>query len=130
MPLYLSERYVTDAYRNWGSDLQGAYSDLDRAQTLDPFSDGPLLAEGAIAREAGDRSRAVEAFREAADRTSQEWATHYFLGQLLAPRHPAAAERELEIAATLNPRSATVRRALGEVRRQRARKTPPEPGPG
>jgi hypothetical protein len=118
--LYLSERYTNDAYRNWRSDLHRAYSDLDRAQTLSPFSDEPLLAEGAIAREAGDRERALEAFREAADRTPQEWATHYFLGQLLAPRDPVAAERELEIAAALNPREPVVHEALVEVRGQGA----------
>jgi hypothetical protein len=118
--LYLSERYTNDAYGNWRSDLQRAYSDLDRAQTLNPFSDEPLLAEGAIAREAGDRERAVEAFGEAADRTPQEWATHYFLGQLLAPSDPVAAERELEIAAALNPREPVVDEALVEVRGQGA----------
>jgi hypothetical protein len=116
--LYLSERYTDDAYRNWKTDLQGAYSDLDRAQTLNPFSDEPFLAEGGIAQEAGDRGRAVEAFREAADRTPQEWATHYLLGQLLTPRDPVAAGRELEIAAALNPRSAAVHRALVELRGQ------------
>lgn len=130
VPLYLSERYVNDAYRSWASDLQGAYSDLDRAQALDPFSDEPLLAEGAIAREAGDRVRALEAFREAADRAPQEWSTHYFLGQLLAPTDPTAAEHELEIAAALNPRSRPVRRALGEVREQSAPNGPPESGSG
>jgi hypothetical protein len=118
VPLYLSQRYVNDAYRNWESDLKGAYSDLDRAETLEPFSDQPLLAEGGIARQAGDRNRAIEAFREAADRTPQEWASHYFLGQMLAPTNPAAAERELEVAAALNPRSAAVRQALDEIHRQ------------
>jgi len=126
--LYLSERYTSDAYRNWRSDLQGAYSDLDRAQTLNPFSDEPLLAEGAIAREVHDRARALRAFREAADRTPQDWATHYFLGRLLMPTDPVAAERELEIAAGLNPRSAAVQGALVEVRGQGARNTSPGRG--
>jgi O-Antigen ligase len=116
VPLYLSERYVNDAYRGWQSDLQGAYDDLDRAQALDPFSDEPPLAEGSIAREAGDRGRAVEAFREAIDRTPQEWVSHLYLGELLARDDPEAAERELEIASELNPRSAAVQRALDQVR--------------
>ena len=52
VPFYLSERYVNDAYRGWQTDLQGAYDDLDRAESLDPLSDEPSLAEGSIAREA------------------------------------------------------------------------------
>jgi tetratricopeptide (TPR) repeat protein len=119
--LYLSERYTNDAYDEWRTDLQGAYSDLDRAQTLNPFADEPLVAEGAIAKEVGDRARALDAFRDAADRTPQEWGTHYFLGQLLASSDPAAAERELEIAAELNPRSAVVHRALAEVQGRETR---------
>jgi tetratricopeptide (TPR) repeat protein len=120
VPLYLSERYVNDAYRGWESDLQGAYDDLDRAQALDPFSDEPPLAEGSIARQAGDRSRAADAFREAIDRTPDEWVSHLYLGELLARDDPEAAERELEIASDLNPRSAAVQRALDRVSGQGA----------
>jgi O-antigen ligase len=120
VPQFLSERYVNDAYRDWQSDLEGAYDDLDRAQGLDPFSDEPFLAEGSIAREAGDRARAVKAFREAIDRTPDEWVSHLYLGELLARRDPDAAERELETAAELNPRSAAVQQALDRMREQGA----------
>ena len=115
VPLYLSERYVNDAYRTWGDDLQGAYSDLDRAQALDPFSDNAFIAEGAIARAAGDRQRAVDAFREAVGRTPDEWVTHFYLGRLLAQDQPDEAKRELDIAAELNPRSEEVEQALDEL---------------
>jgi hypothetical protein len=118
--LYLSDRYTRDAYRDWQSDLQGAYSDLDRAETLNPFSDDPPLAEGAIATQAGDQARALKAFREAADRTPQDWATHYFLGQQLARTDPDAAKRELDIAHELNPRSDEVDRALANLSSQDA----------
>jgi O-antigen ligase len=114
VPFYLSERYVNDAYRGWQDDLQGAYDDLDRAESLDPFSDEPFLAEGSIAREAGDRSRAVKAFRDAIDRTPQAWVSHFYLGELLEPDNPEAARREFETASELNPRSAAVQEALGE----------------
>jgi tetratricopeptide (TPR) repeat protein len=116
VPLYLSERYTRDAYGNWRSDLQRAYADLDRAADLNPFAHEPLQAEAAIAREAGDRERAVRAFREAIERTPDEWASHYLLGQLLERDDPDRAERELAIAAELNPRSEAVRGALSEVR--------------
>jgi len=118
VPLYLSDRYTNDAYGNWRADLDRAYADLDRAATLNPFSDAPLLAEGAIAREAGDRDRAIEAFREAADRKPDEWAAHYLLAQVLAKEDVAAAREEMERAAELNPQSAKVSRALDDLRAQ------------
>jgi O-Antigen ligase/Tetratricopeptide repeat len=115
VPFYLSDRYVSDAYREWQADLQGAYDDLDRAATLDPFSDEPALAEGAIAREAGNRARAIKAFRDAIDRTPEEWVSHLYLGELLEQNGDAeAARREFETALELNPRSQAVQQALGE----------------
>jgi hypothetical protein len=116
VPLYLSERYTRDAYSHWRSDLQRAYSDLDRAADLNPFAHEPLLAEGAIAREARDRERAAKAFRAAIERTPDEWASHYLLGRVLERDDPDRAEREFAIAAALNPRSDVVRGALSEVR--------------
>jgi hypothetical protein len=108
VPFFLSERYVNDAYAEWRSDLTRAYDDLDRAQALNPFSDTPLLAEGAIADAAGDRGRALEAFREAAEDRPEEWATHYLLAELLANERPELARSELERARELNPLSAEV----------------------
>jgi O-antigen ligase len=119
VPLYLSERYTNDAYDNWRSDLQQAYDDLDRAANLNPFADEPLQADGAIAREAGNRERAVKAFRAAIERAPDEWASHYLLGRLLEQDDPDRAQRELATAAELNPRSEMVRRALSEVRNRR-----------
>jgi hypothetical protein len=116
VPLYLSERFTDDAYRIWRSDLQRAYDDLDRAANLNPFADEPLQAEAAIAREAGDRERAVEAFREAIERTPDDWASHYLLGRLLERDDPEGAERELAIAVALNPRSEMVSGALSALR--------------
>lgn len=127
LPLYLSERFTKEAYGESQSDLERAYRDLDIAEALNPFSDEPLLAEGAIAREAGERQRAIEAFRAAAERKPEEWAAHYLLGRLLARDDPVAAERELAIAAALNPRSAPVRHALAELREPGAAEAPRGP---
>lgn len=116
VPLYLSDRYTRDALSNGRSDLRRTYSDLDRAADLNPFAHLPLQVEGAIARETGDRERAVEAFRAAIERAPDEWVSYFFLGRVLEREDPARAERELAIAAELNPRSKTVRRALSELR--------------
>jgi hypothetical protein len=118
VPLYLSDRYTSDAYRESSSDLERAYSDLDRAEDLNPFADAPLLAEGAIARQEGDRERAIDAFREATERKPDEWASRYLLGLLLAREDPAAARQELARAVELNPRSGRVRQALARVETQ------------
>jgi O-Antigen ligase len=116
VPPFLSERYVNDAYAEWRSDLNRAYDDLDRAQALNPFSDSPLLAEGAIADAAGDRRRALAAFREAEDERPEEWATHYLLAELLAEEQPDLARRELEAARELNPLSIEIEELEQELR--------------
>jgi len=118
LPPFLSERYTDQAYRGWRSDPQGAYSALDRAATLNPFSDAPLLAEGAIARKLGEIERALAAFEEALERKPDEWVAHYYHGLLLARDDPDAARRELELAAELSPRSPDPQRALSELDRQ------------
>jgi hypothetical protein len=113
LPFFLSERYVNGAYAEWRSDLTRAYQDLDRAQALVPFSDTPLLAEGAIADAAGDRERAIGAFREAARKRPEEWASHYLLAKLYQEDNPELARSELEAARRLNPLSEDIR-LLGE----------------
>jgi tetratricopeptide (TPR) repeat protein len=105
VPPFLSERYVTDAYAGWRADLPNAYEDLDRARALNPFTDAPLLAEGAIADAAGDRERAIAAFRDAAEERPEEWGGHFLLAELFAGDRPMLARRELEIARELNPNS-------------------------
>jgi hypothetical protein len=103
VPPFLADRYVDAAYREWRSDRAAAYRDLDRAQALNPLSDVPLLAEGAIARESGDTGRAIDAFRRVVEDRPEEWASHYFLALLYRDREPALARRELAIARELNP---------------------------
>jgi hypothetical protein len=110
IPPFLSERYVNDAYAGWRDDLERAYDDLDRAASLNRLSDAPFLAEGAIAQASGDRGRAINAFREAAERVPEEWATHYLLAELYATNEPGLARQELAIARALNPNSDDVRR--------------------
>ena len=103
VPPFLSHRYVDDAYDEWPSDPTRAYDDLDRAATLNPLSADPVLAEGAIARGNGDRARAIDAFRRAADMRPEEWASHYNLAELYARSSFRLARLELAIAKRQNP---------------------------
>jgi tetratricopeptide (TPR) repeat protein len=95
VPPFLSERYVDAAYDEWRRDIERAYRDLDSARALNPLTDEPLLAEGAIAREAGDRPRAIDAFRRAVEKRPEEYAGHYFLVLLYGRAQPDQAREEL-----------------------------------
>jgi O-Antigen ligase len=113
VPIYLSERYVDAAYDGWRTDPARADRDLDRARALNPFSIEPLLAEGGIAKAAGDREQAIAAFEEAAEERPEEWATHYFLATLYIRSDFERAKDELDQARALNPHSIDIR-LLGE----------------
>jgi O-antigen ligase len=101
--LFLSARYTDRGEGEWQTDLAGAYSDLDRAASIDPYAVEPLLSKGAIAREAGDQPTAVAAFREALDREPENFPAHYLLGLTLLHSRPAIAGRELRTAQRLEP---------------------------
>jgi hypothetical protein len=115
VPPLLSERYVNDAYEGFRSDPERAYGDLDRAQTLNPLSDVPLLAEAVIARESGDPERAVAALREAIAERPEEWGAHYLLAELLRDSDPEVARNEARVALELNPLSGRVRGLVREL---------------
>ena len=59
---YLAERYIDSAYGGWVDDPERAQDDLNRAGHLNPHSVEPRLAEGGIARAAGQREQAITAF--------------------------------------------------------------------
>jgi hypothetical protein len=103
LPLYLSERYTDDAAAGWRGDLSRAYGDLDRADSLNPFAERPLLVEAEVARLSGDRERALAALRRAVGRQPDNWLPHLLIARLLAAVDPAGATRELEAARRLNP---------------------------
>jgi tetratricopeptide (TPR) repeat protein len=105
VPPYLSERYVNQAFDSWEADRERAFQDLDRASALNPLAEEPLMAEGAIARAAGERSHAIDAFERASQKRPEEWAVHYFLAVLYSKKEPGMARRELELAAEENPLS-------------------------
>lgn len=110
IPLYLSNRYSAKALDEWQFDAPAAYRDLDRAASLNPFDNQPLLSKGVIAKRLGDHRLALSAFRDAAERQPDSYAVHYFIARELAGRDPAGAAAELSVARRLNPRGAAARR--------------------
>ena len=105
VPPFLSERYIEAAYDGWRTDPERAQDDLGRARDLNALSIEPLLAEGGIARERGERAQAIAAFAEAVEKRPEEWATHYFLAELNLRSAPVVARAELDRALELNPLS-------------------------
>jgi hypothetical protein len=117
VPFFLSDRYTNEALRTWRGDLNGAYSDLDRAADLNPLSDRPPVAEAVIAESVGDRQRALGALAEAEDRRPQDWTIPYLEARVLAPIDPAGARAALERADALNPLGPQIDALQGEIDR-------------
>ncbi len=110
---WLAERDVVRAGQVWTTRPFEAYSRLDRAAGLDPYSDRPKLVEGSIALRYGDLARAKAAFGEARDRNPRGQYATLELGAIASvQKDPAAARRLLARAVALSPRSALAREAL------------------
>ena len=103
VPLFLSARYTNHALRTSGSDLSGAYRDLDRASSLNPWSSQPLAAKASIAETAGDEPTALRAIKDAIKRTPEEWILYWQKAKVLAGSDPAAARAALAQARARNP---------------------------
>lgn len=101
--------YLRDAYRLAPHSLSKAYAHLARARALEPRLASPFVAEGLIARRAGDRRRALRAFRQAIERQPDRWDAHYQIAVLLHRSNPAEAARELRVALRLKSRGERVR---------------------
>ncbi len=103
VPPMLSARYTRNAYEGFRTDSERAFADLRRAEFLNRLTDAPQIGTGAVARELGQKERAIEAFRQASRKRPEEWAAHYFLAQLYLPDRPDAARLELALIRELNP---------------------------
>ena len=123
IPPFLSIRYQNAAYDVWSTDTAQAYRDLSRSRDLNPLSVDPILAEGAIARAAGDRSRSIAAFQDAVEKRPEEWVSHYFLAQLYRRTDPERARAELAAAKARDPHNLEIA-ALEERLRAPAKKQP------
>lgn len=109
IPPFLSDRYLSAAFSEWRTDLSGAYSDLDEAARWNPLSEEPQLATGAIARAAGDRGRAIDAFTAATRKRPEDWAPHYYLATIYARSAPRLARAEVDLALELDPKEPALR---------------------
>jgi O-antigen ligase len=107
-PLFLAERYLGRAYGEEGTEPTAAYRDFRYAANLDPWDTVALNAKGLLAAQHGERARAVDAFEQAIDREPEGYAQHLYLAELLVPEDPAAARRQIAIAAELNPHEEVV----------------------
>lgn len=121
VPPFLSERLTDRAFDSFRAHTEQAYDDLALAQTLNPLSDQPWLAEGAIAQALGETGRAIDAYREAARKRPEEYAAHAFLALALARSDPGLARQELAVAAELNPLAPFLDRVRRAIRRAEAR---------
>jgi hypothetical protein len=110
LPLFLAERYIDRAQRNWRADPDAALADLDRAAGLNPLDHEAPLLEGVVASEAGDRDRALDAFVEAIDREPENYAGYWFAGRELLPEEPGGAAAALALAEQRNPQGPEVAR--------------------
>ncbi len=86
-----------------------AYSLLDTAATLNPWSEQPALAEARLAASAGNRVREQRALRRALRRNPVDWYPHLMLG-IIAGREnrPTSARLELARARRLSPQELVI----------------------
>ena len=105
----LSAREVEGAVREWRGDPGEALRRLERARELNPLTDRPDLVAGALARRAGDRTRARRTFLAALGRDERNWHAHLEVALLdLQDGRRLAALGRLRRARELNPREPVI----------------------
>jgi O-antigen ligase len=108
VPFFLSQTYANRGIRTGTADPEAAYADLRRAADLDPLTTLPLLGEAYLAKQEGDRARALRAVDEAEGRTPDDWQPYYLEALLVSKSDPARARTAIERARQLNPVGADV----------------------
>jgi len=103
VPFFLSQTYANRGIRLGTDDPDVAYADLRRAADLDPLTSFPLEGEAVIARQQGDRARALSALHEAQSRNPDDWEPYYLEAQLLKDGDKAGARAAIGRALALNP---------------------------
>jgi tetratricopeptide (TPR) repeat protein len=110
---WLSQLQVQTAAREWPTDPGGAYSRLEQAAGLDPFSDQPYLVAGSIALRFGELGRADRQFAKALSRVPDDAYATLERGAIASTQGRAVdAKRLLTRAAALDPRDPLTREAL------------------
>ena len=116
---YLETRYVERAFATFRSRPSGAYHDLSRAASLNPFSAEPLISEGTIALSLDDSSRARSAF-ERAIRRQPSWYAYLELALLDAQAGQFnAALTQVSHAASLDRDDPVLTEARSEILRHK-----------
>jgi len=105
LPTFAAARLTLNAAEGWRNDLDGAYSALDSAASLNPLSDLPYLVKAEIARQNDDPDLALEALDDARDRQPDEFQGYLTAAEILATSDKQRALDEVESALRLNPRS-------------------------
>jgi tetratricopeptide (TPR) repeat protein len=101
---WLAARDIDAAVHEWRTDTSTAYQHLDRARTLNPFTDEADVYAGVVAGELGDTARQRAAFRRAVERNPGNWYPYLELAVLDARGgRPEAGLRRLALARRLNP---------------------------
>ena len=101
-----------------GGEFDRAFARVADGRRLDPSSFYGALAEGLVARAAGDAARAERAFREAVGMNPTLAVAHLELGQLAEARGDlGAARREYRLAIDGDATLAAARRALDQLSR-------------
>ncbi len=102
VPPWLAVRYTERAFGHPAADAADAYRDLDRAKTLNPFSQAPASAEGTLSVRLGRTATARRAFQESLER-ERTWYPYFELALLDAQEgHFRAARVNIERAASLS----------------------------
>jgi hypothetical protein len=108
VPFFLSDSYTNRGIRTGISDPDEAYADLRRAADLNPVASTPLIGEAFIARQEGDRERALSALDEAEDRAPDNWQPYFMEAQVLAQVDKVKARAAIARALQLNPKDENV----------------------
>jgi hypothetical protein len=103
LPFFFSERDTDHALRTWRADLTGAYSDLDNAADLNPWSSRPLAAKAEIALANSDPAVALAATSEGIKRTPDDWILYFLRAQAQGTGDRAGAARSVARARQLSP---------------------------
>ncbi len=114
---WLSQVQVQNAAKVWPTAPRQAYSDLERAASLNPLSDEPYLVAGSIALRFGDLDRADREFARALQRAPQDSYALLERGAIASARgERARALGLLRAAVRLNPHDELTQAVLRVVR--------------
>ena len=103
IPLYLSARFLKDAYAKAATDPAAALDELRSSARWNPLDADPLVIRASIESREGESAAAIADLGNAIGREPDNFEAHLLLARQLASGEPAAAKEELARARELNP---------------------------